>query len=184
MERNSHLKNQLEKVQPSSRIINGSDNGDGGDDIRDDDLTRSAMSLSCDEQHPHLGGGSINFFFKDDILSEYKKAEMEEELKSLKYENQLLKQDLMAKSVQNEQIVLLKQQQQQQQILQMNQHNQIMSDNNEILPLINDEVISLDNENFIEARRASQALLANQQHSDVTTDISETSPLVLSLIHI
>ena len=185
MERNSHLKKQLEKGQASSRIINGSGNGDDdGDDIhRDDDLTRSAMSLSCDEQHPHLGGSSINFFFKDDILSEYKKAELEEELKSLKYENRLLKQDLMAKS---EQIVLQQQQQQQQSMVrQMNQHNQVMPDDSEILPLINDEVISLDNKNFIEARRASQALLANQQHSDVTTDISETSPLVTDkLLHL
>jgi len=53
----------------------------------EEELSESALSLT---------GDGINLFFNNDILSAYEKAELEEEIKSLKYENQLLKQDLLA----------------------------------------------------------------------------------------
>ena len=37
-------------------------------------------------------------------MSEYQKAELEEEIKSLKYENQLLKQDLLKKTKDQEEL--------------------------------------------------------------------------------
>ena len=171
MERNSQLKKELEKAQ-ASYGINGHGNGDDVDD-QGDDLTRSAMSLSSDE---HCGGGtSINLFFKDDILSEYKKAELEEELKSLKYENQLLKQDLMAKSEQDEQIKLLKQQHRSM-IQLMNQHNEVMPNMRKINPSTDGNVLLLENEDFMKTWKLSEDFSANQQN-EVIPDPSETTPL-------
>ena len=130
LERNSHLREQLEKMQTP---VN--ENGDLGD------LTQSAMSLSIDEQPL---GGSINLFFKDDILSEYQKAELEEEVKSLKYENQLLKQDLLVKS-------------EQEQILK-----QKLADKSTILPSVNGEVIPQH-----EKESSSLKLSPNEQDLDI-----------------
>lgn len=83
---------------------------------------------SADTDDPSLG---INLFFKNDILGEYEKAELEEENKALKYENRMLKENT------NENEKLINNLKSERKEL-LDNNGALMSGNNELISILQD----------------------------------------------